>query len=59
MHFRLEVIGRFPTVAEARELQIDANSPVWLPTDGSSFNPRVVQMIRLINDYFMSGYRMA
>ena len=57
--FRLEVIGRFPTVTETQTLGIDQNSPVWLPTNGESLNPKMSKMMRKLSEWFLNGYKMA
>ena len=31
-HFRLEIVGRFPSDAEADDYEVAKTTPVWLPT---------------------------
>ena len=47
----LEVMGRFPTAGESREMNIDVNTPIWLPADQRDMTPEVKKRMQLLRDY--------
>ena len=55
--FRLEVIGRFPTVMESQKYGIDPDSPVWLPTNEVILNTKVSNAMKNLSDWFLRGYK--
>ena len=56
--FRLEVVGRFPNKEECVKYELEASSPVWLPTDGKVFNNKIIKAIKSLSNWLSNDYNV-
>lgn len=49
-HYRLEILGRYPTGTEAEEYDLQENAPIWLPMKQglAVFTPNICQGMRYL-----------
>ena len=52
----MEILGRFPTTDECKDLGLQEAVPLWLPTNDNNINRKVTKALKSLAKWLIDDY---